>query len=30
MRLLGSANWWAPRGLQRLHRKISLGEELAA
>jgi RND superfamily putative drug exporter len=30
MRLLGRANWWAPRGLKRLHRKISLGEELAA
>jgi len=30
MRLLGSANWWAPRSLKRLHRKISLGEELAA
>ena len=30
MRLLGRVNWWAPRGLKRLHRKISLGEELAA
>jgi len=30
MRLLGRANWWAPRGLARLHRRISLGEELAA
>ena len=30
MRLLGSANWWAPRSLKRFHRKISLGEELAA
>jgi len=30
MRLLGRANWWAPRGLQRLHRKISPGEEIAA
>jgi RND superfamily putative drug exporter len=30
MRLLGRVNWWAPRGLRRLHRKISLGEELAA
>jgi RND superfamily putative drug exporter len=30
MRLLGSANWWAPRGLKRLHQKISLGEQLAA
>jgi len=30
MRLLGRANWWAPRGLQRLHRRISLGEQRAA
>ncbi len=30
MRLLGSANWWAPRGLKRLHQKISVGEQLAA
>jgi RND superfamily putative drug exporter len=30
MRLLGNANWWAPRGLKRLHQKISLGEQLAA
>ena len=30
MRLLGRANWWAPRGLQRLHRRISLGEPQAA
>jgi RND superfamily putative drug exporter len=30
MRLLGRVNWWAPSGLKRLHRKISLGEELAA
>src|SRR2546423_2044396 len=30
MRLLGRANWWAPRGLKRLHRKISPGEEIAA
>jgi putative drug exporter of the RND superfamily len=30
MRLLGRANWWAPRGLVRLHRRISLGEERAA
>jgi putative drug exporter of the RND superfamily len=30
MRLLGRANWWAPRGLKRLHQKISLGEQLAA
>jgi RND superfamily putative drug exporter len=30
MRLLGPANWWAPRGLKRLHRRISLGEQQAA
>jgi RND superfamily putative drug exporter len=30
MRLLGRANWWAPRGLKRLHQKISLDEPLAA
>jgi len=30
MRLLGRANWWAPRSLQRLHRRISLGEQQAA
>jgi putative drug exporter of the RND superfamily len=30
MRLLGRANWWAPRGLKRLHRRISLGEPQAA
>ncbi|HEX9095734.1 MAG TPA: MMPL family transporter [Candidatus Dormibacteraeota bacterium] len=30
MRLLGGANWWAPRGLKRLHRRISLGEQQAA
>jgi RND superfamily putative drug exporter len=30
MRLLGPANWWAPRSLQRLHRRISLGEQQAA
>jgi putative drug exporter of the RND superfamily len=30
MRLLGNVNWWAPRGLKRLHEKISLGEQLAA
>jgi putative drug exporter of the RND superfamily len=30
MRLLGRANWWAPRGLARLHRRISLGEQQAA
>jgi RND superfamily putative drug exporter len=26
MRLLGSANWWAPRPLRRLHDRIGLGE----
>jgi len=30
MRLLGRANWWAPRGLKRLHQRISLGEQQAA
>ena len=30
MRLLGQANWWAPRRLARLHRRISLDERLAA
>src|SRR5438034_1409617 len=30
MRLLGRANWWAPRRLARLHRRISLDEPLAA
>ena len=30
MRLLGPANWWAPRGLARLHRRISLEERVAA
>jgi putative drug exporter of the RND superfamily len=30
MRLLGRANWWAPRGLARLHQRISLGEKQAA
>jgi RND superfamily putative drug exporter len=30
MRLLGRANWWAPRSLARLHRRISPGEQLAA
>ena len=30
MRLLGQANWWAPRRLARLHRRISLDEPLAA
>ncbi len=26
MRLLGSANWWAPRPLRRVHDRIGLGE----
>jgi len=30
MRLLGNANWWAPRPLKRLHRRISLEEPIAA
>jgi RND superfamily putative drug exporter len=30
MRLLGRANWWAPRPLARLHGRISLGERMAA
>jgi len=30
MRLLGRANWWAPRGLARWHRRISLDEPVAA
>jgi putative drug exporter of the RND superfamily len=30
MRLLGGANWWAPRGLARLHRRISLSEPAPA
>ncbi len=30
MRLLGRANWWAPRPLARLHRRISLQEPVAA
>ena len=30
MRLLGRANWWAPRRLARLHRRISLEESVAA
>ncbi|HEV2014420.1 MAG TPA: MMPL family transporter [Candidatus Dormibacteraeota bacterium] len=30
MRLLGRANWWAPRSLARLHRRITPGEQLAA
>jgi RND superfamily putative drug exporter len=27
MRLLGQANWWAPRPLRRLHDLIGLGED---
>jgi len=30
MRLLGDWNWWAPRPLARLHRRIGLGEGAAA
>jgi len=30
MRLLGRVNWWAPRRLARLHRRISLEEPVAA
>ncbi len=30
MRLLGPANWWAPRPLARLHERISLQERAAA
>jgi RND superfamily putative drug exporter len=30
MRLLGQANWWAPRPLARLHRRLSLDERIAA
>jgi RND superfamily putative drug exporter len=26
MRLLGRANWWAPKPLARLHRRLGLGE----
>jgi RND superfamily putative drug exporter len=26
MRLAGNANWWAPRGLRRLHTAVGLGE----
>jgi RND superfamily putative drug exporter len=26
MRLLGRANWWAPKPLARLYRRINLGE----
>jgi len=30
MRLLGAANWWAPRPLTRLHQRLRLGEGGAA
>jgi RND superfamily putative drug exporter len=30
MRLLGRANWWAPRRLASLHRRIGSGEAIAA
>jgi RND superfamily putative drug exporter len=30
MRLLGKANWWAPRRLVQWHRRISLDESIAA
>jgi RND superfamily putative drug exporter len=30
MRLLGGANWWAPRRLARLHRRFSLEGRIAA
>jgi RND superfamily putative drug exporter len=30
MRLLGRANWWAPRPLARLHQRISLQDRVAA
>jgi RND superfamily putative drug exporter len=29
MRLLGSANWWAPRPLHRLHHWLGFGEPRA-
>jgi RND superfamily putative drug exporter len=29
MRLLGERNWWAPRPLARLHRRVGLGEATA-
>jgi len=29
MRLLGAANWWSPRPLARLHRRLGLGETAA-
>jgi RND superfamily putative drug exporter len=30
MRLLGKANWWAPRSLARWHRRVSLEGRIAA
>jgi RND superfamily putative drug exporter len=30
MRLLGDRNWWAPRPLARLHRRIGLEEGAGA
>jgi putative drug exporter of the RND superfamily len=30
MRLLGSANWWAPRPLRRLHERVGLREDAPA
>jgi putative drug exporter of the RND superfamily len=30
MRLLGKANWWAPRRLAQWHRRFSLDERIAA
>jgi RND superfamily putative drug exporter len=30
MSLMGAANWWAPRPLRRLHRRIGLADEVAA
>ena len=30
MRILGKANWWAPRPLRRLHRRIGAGESRPA
>jgi RND superfamily putative drug exporter len=29
MKLLGQANWWAPRALRRLHERIGLREDEA-
>jgi len=30
MRLLGRANWWAPRPLRRLYARYGIREEIAA